>query len=63
MKNVKDLINYLKTKDEQMSLAILYDGMFADLNIFEEKGILCFSDRTIDSTYEEAKIEFSTAEQ
>lgn len=61
-KTVKDLIEYLKTKDQEMYILLLYDGMFTDINIFEETGSLVFSDGMLDSNYKDAKIEFTTEE-
>lgn len=60
MRTVKDLINYLKTKDENLPLQIQYDGYIENLNIFEHENTLIFTNSDLNKDYEEAKIEFTT---
>lgn len=57
-KTVADLIQYLKTKDQDKPIVCVYDGMFHDLYIFEAHDLLVFSSDNRDTTYEEVKVEF-----
>lgn len=60
MKTVKDLIEYLKTKDQGLPLVCQYDGYIQSLNVFEYKGRLVFSESKRNHDYEDAAIEFTS---
>jgi hypothetical protein len=62
MSTVKDLIEYLKTKDPNASVICQYDGSYHDLNVFEHKRDIVFTKDTLNVDYEDVKVEFTTEE-